>query len=35
MLDEYSNGMIMAVDGVDGKPQFISADGMAPGAKIR
>jgi tryptophanyl-tRNA synthetase len=35
MLDEYSNGMIMAVDGADNKPQFISADGMAPGAKIR
>jgi len=35
MLDEYSNGMIMAVDGTDGKPQFISADAMPVGAKIR
>lgn len=35
MMDEYSQGMIMAVDGEDGKPQFISADGMPVGAKIR
>ena len=40
MLDEYSNGMIMAVDSSAsseqaGKPQFIPADGMSPGAKIR
>lgn len=35
MMDEYSQGMIMAVDGPDGKPQFISADGMSAGAKIR
>jgi methionine--tRNA ligase beta chain len=35
MLDEFSHGMIMAVDGVDGKPQFISADGMTVGARIR
>lgn len=35
MMDEYSQGMIMAVDGPDGKPQFISADGMPTGAKIR
>jgi tryptophanyl-tRNA synthetase len=35
MMDEYSQGMIMAVDGADGKPQFISADGMPVGAKIR
>ena len=35
MMDEYSQGMIMAVDGIDGKPQFLSADGMPPGAKIR
>ena len=35
MMDEFSQGMIMAVDGADGKPQFISADGMPVGAKIR
>jgi methionine--tRNA ligase beta chain len=35
MMDEYSQGMIMAVDGAQGKPQFISADGMPVGAKIR
>jgi tryptophanyl-tRNA synthetase len=35
MMDEYSQGMIMAVDGIDGKPQFLPADGMPPGAKIR
>jgi tryptophanyl-tRNA synthetase len=34
MMDEYSQGMIMAVTGVDGKPQFISADGMPVGAGI-
>ncbi len=35
MMDEYSQGMVMAVDGSDGKPQFISAEGMSVGAKIR
>ena len=35
MLDEESQGMILAVDGADGKPQFISAEGMPIGAKIR
>lgn len=35
MLDEESQGMILAVDGVDNKPQFISAEGMMVGAKIR
>ncbi len=35
MMDEYSQGMIMAVDNAAGKPQFISADGMMVGAKIR
>lgn len=34
MLDEYSQGMILAVDGSDGKPQFLSAEGMTVGAKI-
>ncbi len=35
MLDEVSQGMILAVDGADGKPQFVFADGMPVGAKIR
>lgn len=35
MLDEFSQGMIMAVDSSDGKPQFLSADSMPVGAKIR
>jgi tryptophanyl-tRNA synthetase len=35
MMDEFSQGMIMAVDGADGKHQLISADGMPVGAKIR
>lgn len=42
MMDEESQGMILAVDsprseagGVDNKPQFISAEGMTVGAKIR
>lgn len=33
MMDEYSQGMIMAVDGPD-KPIFLSADNMPVGAKI-
>jgi tryptophanyl-tRNA synthetase len=35
MLDEYSQGMILAVDGADGRPQFISAEEMSVGATIR
>lgn len=35
MMDEESQGMILAVDGADGKPQFVSAEGMPVGAKIR
>ncbi len=35
MMDEESQGMILAVDGSDGKPQFISAEGMPVGATIR
>lgn len=35
MMDEESQGMILAVDGLDNKPQFISAEGMPVGAKIR
>jgi tryptophanyl-tRNA synthetase len=34
IMDEYSQGMIMAVDGADGKPQFLTAEGMPIGAKI-
>jgi tryptophanyl-tRNA synthetase len=34
MMDEFSQGMIMAVDGPD-KPIFLSADGMPVGVKIR
>lgn len=34
MMDEYSNGMIMAVDGKD-KPIFLTAEGMPIGSKIR
>lgn len=34
MLDEYSQGMIMAADSPD-KPIFLSAEGMPVGAKIR
>ena len=31
-----SNGMLMAVDGVDGKPVFLVSDGeVIPGAKVR
>jgi hypothetical protein len=33
--DEYSQGMILAVDGSDGKPVFVSAEGMDAGAKVR
>jgi len=35
MLGEESQGMILAVDGADGKPQFVPAEGMPLGAKIR
>ena len=35
MMGEESQGMIMAVDGPDGKPQFLSGVGMPVGAKIR
>mgnify|MGYP001589849766 CR=1 FL=1 len=34
MMNEESQGMILAVDGLD-KPLFISADGMPVGAKVR
>jgi tryptophanyl-tRNA synthetase len=35
MLDEFSQGMILAVDGSEGKPQFLSGEGMPVGSKIR
>ncbi len=35
MMNELSQGMILAVDGTDEKPIFISADGMPIGASIR
>lgn len=35
MLDEESQGMILAVDGADKRPQFVSAEHMPVGAKIR
>jgi tryptophanyl-tRNA synthetase len=35
MLGEESQGMIMAVDGVDGKPIFVSAEGLPLGSTIR
>lgn len=35
MMDEESQGMILAVDGASKKPQFLTAEGMPVGAKIR
>lgn len=35
MMDEESQGMIMAADGEDGRPIFLSGEGMPIGAKIR
>jgi|GEM_PF-8906 len=35
MLDEESQGMILAVDGADKRPQFVNAEHMPVGAKIR
>lgn len=35
MIGEESQGMILAVDGPDGKPVFISAQNMPIGAKVR
>lgn len=35
MMGEESQGMILAVDGEDEKPIFISAEGMPVGAKVR
>ena len=35
MLDEESQGMILAIDGTDKRPIFVSADGMPIGSMIR
>ena len=35
MLDEFSQGMILAIDGPDKKPIFVSAEGMPVGSRIR
>ena len=35
MMDEESQGMILAVDGSDKKPVFVSAEGMPVGATIQ
>ena len=35
MMGEESQGMILAVDGPDGKPIFVSAEGMPVGSKVR
>jgi len=35
MLGEESQGMILAVDGEENKPLFVTAEGMPPGAKVR
>jgi tryptophanyl-tRNA synthetase len=35
MMGEESQGMIMATDGPDGKPVFVTAEGMSVGARIQ
>ncbi len=35
IMNEKSQGMILAVDGKDGKPHFISAEGLDIGARVR
>jgi methionyl-tRNA synthetase len=35
MMGEESQGMILAVDGNEDKPIFVSAEGMPLGAKVR
>jgi methionyl-tRNA synthetase len=35
MMDEESQGMILAVDGQNNKPVFISGEGLPVGAKVR
>ncbi len=35
IMDDYSQGMILAVDGPSGKPVFIKAGNLPTGAKVR
>lgn len=35
MMDEESQGMILAVDSEDGKPMFISTENLPIGARVR
>jgi methionyl-tRNA synthetase len=35
MMNEESQGMILAVDTKDGKPAFIDAEGLDIGSKVR
>jgi len=35
IMDQESQGMILAVDGEEGKPIFVSGEGMPTGAKVR
>ena len=35
MLGEESRGMILAIDSTDGKPLFVSGEGLPVGSKIR
>jgi tRNA-binding EMAP/Myf-like protein len=35
MIDEESQGMILAVDSPDGKPVFVSVENLPVGAKVR
>lgn len=35
IMDGYSQGMILAVDGSEGKPAFIKAGNLPTGAKVR
>lgn len=35
MIGEESQGMILAVDGSENKPLFVSAEGMPVGARVR
>ena len=35
IMGDESQGMILAVDGGDGKPIFVSGEGMPVGSKVR
>ena len=35
IMDEESQGMILAVDGAEGKPVFVNVDGLDIGSKVR